>query len=172
VRGQETPTLSASGHPVSQPAGACHPCEEFFASEDACEKCEAWWRTRLDSLAEELGQEKWLRWASPFYADGVRRIERGNPIASGRSRQLDRAFRIVHHHAPEASPGVYAYVQTYDDLDETVDFPAAELFISMVWSEQDASLVLEIVKAWMAEDMTTASMEDLLRERLPESQNP
>jgi hypothetical protein len=139
-------------------------CAEFSSSDVLCGRCEDWWQASIERLATELGQSgQWSPWSTPFTANGVR-FERGNPIASGRSRTLDRAFKVILLDPP-VTDGIYGWVAEHDTLNGEIDFPSHELVVVMEWSDEAAAFAMGVLRQWMLPDTTPEVVEELFAQR-------
>ena len=109
-------------------------------------------------LLKQAGQhDEWLPWASPFDGPRPERFEAGNPIASGRSRVLDRAFRIIQD-AETGNRRTEGWVQDYRSEREGTDLPAAELFVVLAWSSEAVEHALALLGRWIRSETTIEDM--------------
>jgi hypothetical protein len=137
-----------------------HPCEDFSLSDELCAQCEEWWDARVGEFARALGQDgDWEPWGTPFLGDGVTRLERGNTITGQRSRRLDRGFRVYLMTEPTVKSGFSGWVQPHDTLGGTIDFPAVELVVVLVWWKEPVDLALEVLARWMRPETATDEIE-------------
>ena len=140
--------------------------KDFLESDEAFSACVEYWERSVRDLSASLQQSaEWERWALAQYADGVPFPEKWNPIFGGRSRRLNRAFRIIQH-PPENDLVIGAWLYNYGE-EWDADMPDSELFVSLSLSQESAVLAQALLCKWMSPDTYAQEMEVFIRQTLP-----
>src|SRR5687767_11419778 len=90
--------------------------EDFLDNEDQYRMSEELWARLADTIARSLGQAgAWQPWMPTTSGDGIAPLERdGNPIYNARSKDPDRAFRIIQTRPQGGQLEFAAWVKSYE----------------------------------------------------------
>lgn len=135
----------------------------FLDSTEEYESCERYWEHLVHDIAQSIGQTgEWFRWIPRTYADGTPFELDGNPIFDGRSRKLDRAFRIIQHRAESNELEISAWLKSYEE--EYEDLPRDELVINLTLSQESGRLAKALLHKWMTPKTTKDEMLSFIQE--------
>ncbi len=130
---------------------------DFVDDPDQYEAVERYWGNLVADIARNLGQTgEWPRWIPRHFADGTPMDEDGNPMWDGRSRRLDRAFRIIQWPPDGDGVELSAWLQSFEEEYEAM--PREELVLNMSLSEESAELARRLLYRWMTPETTYQDM--------------
>jgi hypothetical protein len=122
----------------------------------------AYWRELILRMEGELGQRGWWRpWQALQFADGTP-FPPGNPVLALRSRQLNRAIRIIQLAPAAERVEIAAWMDTLDFSDAGGPGPTDELVINLALSETTAAIAARMLRAWMVPDTTISMMNEVI----------
>jgi hypothetical protein len=132
--------------------------EDFLDNPDCYAFVEQYWKNLVHDAELSVGQDgEWQPWIPRHYADGTPFELDGNPIFDGRSKKLNRAFKILQHPSVGNGLEIVAWLKTYEK--EYSDLPHEELVINLSLSQESARVAKELLIKWMAPDTTAHEMQ-------------
>ena len=137
--------------------------EDFLETEQGYRACEAYWMQLIQAIAESLGQAgEWVGWLSRAHFEQVPPTDgEANPITSRRSRNLNRAFRVIQYPVEDDKLLIGGYV-TSDPENEDYDLPRDEMVIQLSLSEESAEAARRLLAKWMIPETTPAEMKTFM----------
>lgn len=140
--------------------------EDFLDSPAAYRACKDYWKNLTTDLASAIGQAgEWSPWIPRHYANGLPIELDVLPIWDGRSKRLNRAYRIMQHRPlGDKEIDLSAWIKQYEE--EYSDLPRSELVINLSLSEESMRLATVLLQKWMTPETTAEEMERTIAERI------
>jgi hypothetical protein len=88
----------------------------------------------------------------------------GNPICDGRSRSINRAFRIIQHRPVSNDLEIAAWLEV--NAGGYPEIPGSELVFNLSLSEESGRLARMLLSMWMMPETTVGEMQRFIDERL------
>lgn len=138
--------------------------EDFLDTPESYHACEDYWERLTTNLASAIGQAgEWYPWISRHYANGLPIELDMVPIWDGRSKRLDRGYRIIQHRPlKDDEIDFFAWLKQYEE--EYNDLPRSELVINLSLSEESANMAMELLRKWMDPKTTIEEMKRVIEE--------
>lgn len=139
--------------------------EDFIDNAEMYKACEQYWERLVRDVEESLNQTgEWERWLIRQYPDGTPVEMNGNPIYDGRSRQINRAFRVLQHRPVSDDLEIAAWLERNGE--GYPEIPSAELVFNLSLSEESGQMARRLLSMWMTPNITAEEMRQFIREHL------
>jgi hypothetical protein len=139
--------------------------EDFLDNTEMYKACEQYWERLVRDVEESLNQTgEWERWLLRQYPNGTPVEMDGNPIYDGRSRQINRAFKILQHRPVSDDLEIAAWLERNGE--EYPEIPGEELVLNLSLSEETGHIARRLLSMWMTPNITAEEMQQFIREHL------
>jgi len=140
-----------------------HLLADFLESEEAYRRSQQFWRSLVDEVAIEYGQQgHWLPWQRRTFLNGRPVPRDGSPIFDARCESLGRAVRIIQSPPESDALEIAAWIDTFDFSDSNGPGFTEELVVNLALSEESAGIVRALMRQWMDRSVSRERMEDLI----------
>jgi hypothetical protein len=142
--------------------------EDFLDGPDNYAACERHWERVIQEIEESLRQQgEWPRWWASDSAPWAAEFANGAAIIHGRSKKLNRAFKVLQHRPVGDEICIAAWMERNEEEDaDLYDLPLEELTVNLSLSVESERVARILLTLWMTPDTSFEGMTRFLDDHL------